>query len=405
MTSHPEQALNQENIDRILVSLGANARSDVLIRYSGELLEPGAHIVVLGSCKVGNFIVSTPVLNGLKARFPDATIGFIGSDVTADFEAAHSAIDWRLSWDSDQPGAGLSLFRHLQQNIDVFGPVALAVNLDGFNPVTCALVPWLRPRFVAGGTLAINLRRSLPWGSLPQQRFLADGDWDSHAFLERYQPIFQSNYIAELFCQLAFVADYVDPRTINLPQERPPFDVPDLLIHCTTARAAKVWSFERWREVINHATQRGFSVGLVGSPPAAQRDSYNAGEGEDWLLETTALIDLRGRTSLIQLAGACAEAQAVISVDAGPLHIAAAVGTPTLAIVGNDRDGTGASPIRLWLPRVAVLQRTISSSSCSVCAKERFRNDNCLVDGHPCMSGVDVEQVTGWLDQRLNCLS
>ena len=60
------------------------------------------------------------------------------------------------------------------------------------------------------------------------------------------------------------------------------------------------------------------------------------------LLQSTGLIDLRGQTSLMQLAGACRQAKAVISVDAGPLHIAAAIGTPTYAIVGNDGDGVGA---------------------------------------------------------------
>ena len=46
----------------------------------------------------------------------------------------------------------------------------------------------------------------------------------------------------------------------------------------------------------------------------------------------------------MQLAGACRQAKAVVSVDAGPLHIAAAVGTPTYAIVGNDVNGTGSQP-------------------------------------------------------------
>ena len=76
---------------------------------------------------------------------------------------------------------------------------------------------------------------------------------------------------------------------------------------------------------------------------------------EDLLLAQTQLIDLRGRTSLSQLAGACQKTRAVLSVDAGPLHIAAAVGTPTLAIVGNDAEGVGASPIRLWMPRCEML--------------------------------------------------
>jgi heptosyltransferase-3 len=370
-------------------------------RYGGEVLSPQAHIVVLGSCKVGNFVVSTPLLQGLKTRYPQATIGFIGSAVTADLEAAHPAVDWRLSWDDPAPSAGLALQRHLAERIQRHGAVALAVNLDGFNPVTTTLVPWLSPTYVAGGSLSANLRRALPWGELPQQRFLADPDWDSKAFLQRYAEVFRSNYIAELFCQLAFVADAVDPAAISLPQQDPPFDVPDLLIHCTTARAAKVWPFERWRQVVDHATAMGLSVGLVGSPPAAQQEAYNAGNGEDWLLRQTALIDLRGRTSLIQLAGACAQARAVISVDAGPLHIAAAVGTPTLAVVGNDASGTGASPMRLWLPPASCVSRTCSTASCSACSDNRFRNDHCLVEGHPCMAGVAAAEVIAWLDQRL----
>jgi hypothetical protein len=279
--------------------------------------------------------------------------------------------------------------------------VALALNLDGLNPVTCTLVPWLSPTYTAGGSLTANLRRSLPWGDEPQQRFLADPDWDSPAFQARYQGVFSSNYIAELFCHLAYVSAYSDPTAISLPSDEPPFVVPDLLIHCTTARSAKVWPFECWRQVLQHCDERGWTVGLVGSPPAAQKEAYNAGDGEEQLLASTALIDLRGRTSLIQLAGACAKAKAVISVDAGPLHIAAAVGTPTLAIVGNDQEAVGASPLRLWLPRCPNVSRTISTVSCNACADNRFRNDNCLVEGHPCMAGVEPEQVIDWLEKLL----
>ena len=67
-------------------------------RYAGENLDNCPHIVVLGSCKVGNFVVATPALNGLRSRFPDAIIGFIGSEVTADFEQSHPSIDWRFGY-------------------------------------------------------------------------------------------------------------------------------------------------------------------------------------------------------------------------------------------------------------------------------------------------------------------
>ena len=74
---------------------------------------------------------------------------------------------------------------------------------------------------------------------------------------------------------------------------------------------------------------------------------------------------------------------AVVSVDAGPMR-GSRVGTPTLAIVGNDAEAVGASPIRLWLPRSSSLTRTVSSSSCN-CNDNRFRNDDCCC--HPMLHG------------------
>ena len=101
-----------------------------LRRYAGEPLGPAPHIVVLGSCKLGNFVVSTPVLMGLRRRFPDACIGFIGSCVTQDFEVAHPAIDWRVSWDDPARDAGLVLQQVLAEKQERHGLVNLAVNLD-----------------------------------------------------------------------------------------------------------------------------------------------------------------------------------------------------------------------------------------------------------------------------------
>ena len=367
-----------------------------MLRYAGQDLGPDPHIVVLGSCKVGNLIASIPTLNGLRTRFPSATIGFLGSDVTASIEASLDCIDWRHSWDDSSSNALQLLLDCLTRQKAAHGSVDLVVNLDGFNPVTQVLSSYLNPVYVSGCSLDDRRRRKIPWGDQPFQAFLADPDWDSPEFLARYSPELKTNYIAELFAFQAGVSRYADPSSIRIPSKHPGFDVPDVLIHCTTARAAKVWSFESWKIVVDALVQRDLTVGLVGSAPQSQQDSYNSGGGEDWLLAHTALLDLRGRTSLLQLAGACAEARAVISVDAGPMHIAAAMGTPTLAVVGNDAQGIGASPIRLWLPRSDNLQRTISQETCSLCAERRFSNDACVADAHHCMNAVLPDQVVSW---------
>ena len=383
-------------------------------RFDGRNLGLAPHIAVLGSCKLGNFVASLPLLRLLRRSYPEAQIDFWGSEATADFERAlcgeSQPLNWRISWDSPNT-EGVELQSRLEaiacavakRNIEA-GPLDLAINCDGFNPLTQTLTSWLQPTWVAGGSLRADGRMPLEWGELPQQRFLGDPDWDSPAFLDRYSEQFNSNYIAELLCRMAFLEPNAkDLEELALPWEEPPFEVPPLLIHATTTRAAKIWPFQAWDTVLQWCASRSITVGLVGAPPSQQRLDYHAGDGEEQLLagHPGTLVDLRGRTNLIQLAGACRRAKAVVSVDAGPMHVAAGVGTPTLAVVGNDAEAVGASPIRLWLPRSSSLTRTVSSSSCSLCSENRFRNDGCLADTHYCMQGVGTEQVINWLKKTL----
>ncbi|MBM5784431.1 MAG: hypothetical protein FJ076_06220, partial [Cyanobacteria bacterium K_DeepCast_35m_m1_288] len=77
--------------------------STPLQRYDGRPLGTAPHIAVLGSCKVGNFVVTLPLLQGLRQRYPDAVIDFWGTEATADFERALCGptrpLNWRCSWD------------------------------------------------------------------------------------------------------------------------------------------------------------------------------------------------------------------------------------------------------------------------------------------------------------------
>ena len=284
------------------------------------------------------------------------------------------------------------------------GELDLVINCDGFNPLTQTLSSWLDPHWVCGSSLTAVGRSSLAWGDAPEQRFLQDKDWDSEAFLERYSETFTSNYIAELLCRMAYLEPtQKDLEHINLPWSDPPFVTPPILIHTTTTRAAKIWQLDQWGRVLEWCSKQGYQVGLVGAPPKRQEDEYNAGGEEQKLLEEhpNTLIDLRGKTNLIQLAGACKKASAVVSVDAGPMHVAAAVGTPTLAVVGNDNKAVGASPIRLWQPRSRMVERTVSSTTCTLCSENQFKNDNCIAEGHICMEGVDATQVINWLKKKV----
>ena len=369
-----------------------------MIRYAGEDLGPHPRIAVLGSAKLGNFIVTTPLLRGLKERFADAVLDFYGSPVNRAFEAACPWVDWRMDIFPAAADRLAKIAAALDERTGGEG-YDLVVNCDGFNPYTTALAPLMNPRFAAGNVLGPGLSDRLPTGEHPWQRILDEPDWTTPAFLERYEGWLDSNYIAELFCRMAFVeTDFTD---IRLESVEPPFEVPDVLIHANATRDAKLWPADRWIPVLDWCRERGLTVGLTGTLPKPGSEGGTGVVIEERLANHGAVVDLRGRTSPIELAGAFRRTRACISVDSGPLHVAAAVGCPTVAVFGNDADGVGASPLALWMPRGAHVHRTVSTAECGECLGRRFKNDACVLETHRCMLGVPSEQVVGLLESVL----
>lgn len=364
-----------------------------MLPFQDQLLPHNPHIIVLGSSKVGNFLAATPTLRGLKQKYPQSTIGFIGSEVCASFESTHPSIDWRLSWDSTN-GPSLQLFSQLKQFIDIYGEVALAVNLDGFNPVTMSLTPFLDPLYFCGCSLTHNRRRPLHTHSIPNHAILTHPSWDSPEFLQAYSSTIKSQYIANLFAHIAFVDQFVDTKHIDLSYEPYAHPVPDILIHTTSTRLAKYWIPNYWVQLLTLLHSDSYSIGIVGKRTPASESP------EDHILQSLPVTDLRDTTTLPQLATACLHAKLVISVDSGPLHIAAATGTPTLAIYGNDSDSVGSSPLRLWKPRSNNVSYVPSAYTCHECAENSFKNNNCLLSDHQCMhavSPIDVYQLASRL--------
>ncbi len=89
----------------------------------------------------------------------------------------------------------------------------------------------------------------------------------------------------------------------------PPFAVPDVLLHMTTTRSAKQWLPDYWRVLIDWCLASGLSVGVLGSKPQIERERYHSGDWEERMIAELGLHDLRGATSLTDLAGAFARAR------------------------------------------------------------------------------------------------
>lgn len=365
-----------------------------MLRYSGEVLTERANIIVIGSNKVGNYIVALPLLSQLRQAFPSANISYIGSRITEDLESACDLIDHRLSWDDHQINSPQELCTIYTNHVST-KPVDLCINLDNFNLFTVTLVSLFNPVFFVGNAHVPGTNRPFPPGELPQHLMLQDDDWDSPAFLARYTPLLRSNYISEIFCCMSFLP-YV-PYVTPLPSRPPSFDVPDILIHCNSTRQAKVLHSTAWFQIIDHLHHLGLTIGLIGTLNSCLSHDHP----ESLVAHHPFVRDLRGQTSLLELSGAAQACKLFITVDAGPFHISASSNVPTYLIVGNDANSVGASPLNLWVPPRTNVTRSVCRRTCALCQLNHFKNSDCISPTHDCMISIDIDHIIDWINSNL----
>lgn len=100
---------------------------------------------------------------------------------------------------------------------------------------------------------------------------------------------------------------------------------------------------------------------------------------------TRRVINLAGKTSLGQLAALLQRADLLITGDSGPMHIAAAVGTPLIAIHGPT-DPAHSGPVS---PQATILK---SGIWCSPCYQAKDTAD-CRFFTTQCMKNITPNQV------------
>ena len=143
--------------------------------------------------------------------------------------------------------------------------------------------------------------------------------------------------------------------------------------------ASKRWSADRFAKVANRLIEKCGAKIVVLAGEADKR----FGDKVASLLEKNC-VNLSGRTSVADVASVLRRVSLFVSNDSGPVHIACAVGTPVIAIFGrNDR---GLSPQR-WGPtgkRDIVLHKDVGCVECLA--------HNCK-RGFKCLEAITVDEV------------
>ena len=108
-----------------------------------------------------------------------------------------------------------------------------------------------------------------------------------------------------------------------------PDDAPWLLINAVSSHSVRNWSAAGYAAVADHAQQAlGWRVALTGGPSKSERQLGDAIRAR---MRSTP-VDLIGRDTLKRALALYRRAAAVLSPDAGPMHMANAVGTPVIGL-------------------------------------------------------------------------
>jgi ADP-heptose:LPS heptosyltransferase len=152
-----------------------------------------------------------------------------------------------------------------------------------------------------------------------------------------------------------------------------------VVVHPGASVPARAWAPERNAELVGALAAAGRDVVVTGGPGERELTAYVAG---------TDALDLGGATDFAGLAGVIAGADAIVVGNTGPAHLAAAVGTPVLSLFAPT------VPAVRWRPWRVLHELLYVDVPCAGC-----RARVCHVAGHPCLGGVEVDDVVGAVDR------
>lgn len=332
----------------------------------------------------GDVLVSTPVFSVLKAHAPQVEIDALVYADTAEMVTLHPAIDqvhvidrkWKRLGVAGQFKAELALFQALKaRKYDLI--IHLTEHWRG--AWICRL---LKPRWSVGPAMP---KRGKGW---------------KQSFTHVQPPYVLHRHMIETnldaLRRLGIQPRSDERRLMLVPGSQAEAKVSEYLrgfglqgndfihVHPASRWFFKCWPVERMSALVERLQSEGHSVVLTAAPNKDEQSMVDAIQAR---LQQPA-FSLAGRLSLKELAALTQAAKLFIGVDSAPMHIAAAVATPVVALFGPSAE-------KEWGPW-GVSHRIVSSGHpCRPC-----RIDGCGGGKlSECLNVIAVDDVMSAVDE------
>jgi heptosyltransferase I len=340
-------------------------------------------ILVIKPSSLGDVVHALPTVARIRAKFPDASISWLINGELSPLLADCPLIDDRIEFHRHQYAKLPSLLSRLRR-----ARFDLVVDLQGL--FRSGLMTWATgaPRRIGrsdareGARFAYAEIVAVPDSQTPgtvSQRVGGPSPDTKHV---------PANIHAVDLCLL--IADYLKcpPRPVSFPLGRddaavravdalltavPPAGL--IAVNPSARWRTKLWGDENFRALLMRLPRE--RIVLTGSRHDAVPIAAVAG----------GCLNLAGKTGLLELVELLRRCSVLVTGDSGPMHLAAAVGTPVVAIFGSTDPvltgpyGSGHVVLRADVP-------------CSPCLSTTCRNPVAM----ECMRRVTVEQVRAALE-------
>lgn len=280
-------------------------------------------ILVIRTAYIGDVIMTLPLLKPLKKRFKRARIAFLTGTKAAEVLVNNPYVDEIITYDPfwfypSKKGEYPGFIRELRKR-----RFDLVIEARGdIREIT--LLAWpLKARYrvsygVGGGGFLLT-------HAVPHEK--VNHRVDYHLGIARFLGCDAS--AAEWGIYLT--EDEQKKVKELLSREGADLNRPIVGIHPGSRKELKCWSPGGYAKIGDYLTEQGYTVLLTGAPDEVQLvDKVKS------LMKGKAIF-LAGKTTLRELAGVIGRCSLFVCNDSSPMHIAAAMKTPTVAIFGPSK--------------------------------------------------------------------
>ncbi|HTX17992.1 MAG TPA: glycosyltransferase family 9 protein [Bacteroidota bacterium] len=317
-------------------------------------------ILVIKLRAIGDVLLSTPVIQNLREHFPDAQIDFFTEKYVEDVVRGNPWLSDVLTFDRTRDSSIEAIARVRKRNYDLV--------IDLFSNPRSAVIAGLSGSPVRVGfpfrwrKYAYNVLIPPRTGNIHNVEFNLDALRRLGILVRHTSPHFPLDEASSNFADQWVRTEYLVGKEL-------------VGLNPGGGWVTKKWGLEHFAKLGDLISERwGASIVLLWGP-GEERDAATVRDG------MKARAHVIPPTSVSQLGGIIGRCSTVVSNDSGPMHIAAALGIPTLGIFGptNPLQQGPYGPNNRW-----VRNESLDCLECSL--------TKCPI-GNLCMSELTADQV------------